>query len=332
MILIVLLALVSLSYESHSQHELLKHIDVVNSNPKSTWKAGQNFGEYITLDYIKGLCGALKVPEGADLPMQLLDNRWVDLPDNFDAREKWGDKCASVKEVRDQGSCGSCWAFGAAEAMTDRLCINSNGQRTDRISAEDLLTCCSACGFGCNGGFPPSAWQFYKEEGLVTGGAYHSSKGCEPYLIPSCDHHVPHSKHPCQGTLPTPECRKHCRTGYNVSYEDDKHFGASAYRVDSDEANIRKEIYTNGPVEGAFTVYADFPNYKTGVYQHESGQALGGHAIKILGWGVEQGTPYWLVANSWNPRWGDKGFFKILRGSDHCGIESGIVAGMPKLD
>jgi len=58
---------------------------------------------------------------------------------------------------------------------------------------------------------------------------------------------------------------------------------------------------------------------------------LGGHAIKIMGWGVEDGTPYWLVANSWNEDWGDKGTFKILRGQDECGIESGVVAGMPTL-
>ena len=50
---------------------------------------------------------------------------------------------------------------------------------------------------------------------------------------------------------------------------------------------------TNGPVEAAFTVFEDFPNYKTGVYQHVTGGALGGHAIRILGWGVE--VRYWLA-------------------------------------
>jgi len=50
-----------------------------------------------------------------------------------------------------------------------------------------------------------------------------------------------------------------------------------------------------------------------------------------MGWGVEDGTPYWLVANSWNEDWGDKGTFKILSGQDECGIEDGIVAGMPSL-
>ncbi len=60
------------------------------------------------------------------------------------------------------------------------------------------------------------------------------------------------------------------------------------------------EIMKNGPVESSFTVYADFPSYKSGVYQHVSGSELGGHAIKILGWGVENNTKYWLVANSWS--------------------------------
>jgi len=86
---------------------------------------------------------------------------------------------------------------------------------------------------------------------------------------------------------------------------------------------------TNGPVEAAFTVYADFLSYKSGVYKHVTGSEDGGHAIKILGWGVENGEDYWLVANSWNSDWGDKGFFKILRGSNECGIEGEIVAGLP---
>ena len=67
-----------------------------------------------------------------------------------------------------------------------------------------------------------------------------------------------------------------------------------------------------------------------GVYRHVTGEVLGGHAVKILGWGTENGTPYWLVANSWNYDWGDKGYFKILRGSNECGIEEDIFAGIPK--
>jgi len=72
-----------------------------------------------------------------------------------------------------------------------------------------------------------------------------------------------------------------------------------------------------------------FLSYKSGVYQYVTGSYLGGHAVKILGWGIEQNLPYWLVANSWNPDWGDKGFFKILMGQDECGIEDSISAGIP---
>lgn len=45
----------------------------------------------------------------------------------------------------------------------------------------------------------------------------------------------------------------------------------------------------------------------SGVYQHVSGSLVGGHAIKVLGWGEEDGVPYWLCANSWNTDWGDNG-------------------------
>ena len=68
----------------------------------------------------------------------------------------------------------------------------------------------------------------------------------------------------------------------------------------------------------------------TGVYQKHSDNLLGGHAVRILGWGIENNVPYWLVANSWNTDWGDSGYFKILRGKNECGIESDITAGIPK--
>merc|ERR1712070_93363 len=77
----------------------------------------------------------------------------------------------------------------------------------------------------------------------------------------------------------------------------------------------------------AFTVYEDFPTYKSGVYKHVSGGQLGGHAVRLLGWGVENGEDYWLIANSWNEEWGDNGTFKIARGNNECGIEGNIQAG-----
>ncbi|VDL68041.1 unnamed protein product [Nippostrongylus brasiliensis] len=67
------------------------------------------------------------------------------------------------------------------------------------------------------------------------------------------------------------------------------------------------------------------------ILQHTAGKMLGGHAVKMIGWGTENGTPYWICSNSWNSDWGENGFFRIIRGLDECGIESGVVAGEPKL-
>ena len=69
----------------------------------------------------------------------------------------------------------------------------------------------------------------------------------------------------------------------------------------------------------------DFEDYAGGIYQRTTGKPAGGHAVKIVGWGVENGTKYWKVANSWNPYWGEKGFFRIVRGKNECGIEDQVT-------
>jgi len=304
-------------------------VQLVNSLG-TTWTAGHNKRfRHSTLEHVKQLCGVLK--GGPQLPLKKITPR-KDLPPSFDPRDGsvWPACNASLNTIRDQGACGSCWAFGAVEAMTDRICIASKGQSQAYLAAEDLVSCCSIlCGMGCNGGFPASAWGYWELAGIVTGGDWNSGEGCYPYQVQACDHHVTGKYQPCGDTVPTPACNKTCQDG--SAWASAKHFGASSYAVSSDQTAIMTEIYTNGPVEGTYDVYEDFVAYKSGVYQHISGSYLGGHAIKILGWGEENGTPYWLVANSWNTDWGDAGYFKILRGSNECGIESGIHAGMPKL-
>jgi len=80
-------------------------------------------------------------------------------------------------------------------------------------------------------------------------------------------------------------------------------------------------------METAFRVYSDFMNYGSGIYMHTSGHFEGGHAVKILGWGVEGGINYWICANSWGPKWGEEGFFRIAYGE--CGIDSTVYGCTP---
>ncbi|RCN34559.1 papain family cysteine protease [Ancylostoma caninum] len=111
------------------------------------------------------------------------------IPDSFDARTNWP-QCPSILSIRDQSSCGSCWAFGAAEAMTDRICIASKGKEQFTLSADDILSCCGmVCGNGCEGGYPLQAWKYWVKHGVVTGSNYTAKAGCKPYPYAPCEHH-----------------------------------------------------------------------------------------------------------------------------------------------
>jgi len=306
-------------------------INFVNNEAKTTWKAGKT-DRFKSVGDIKMVLGVLPDAKLHQLPIKHIQPLHPSaIPDTFDARTQWA-SCPSIKEIRDQSACGSCWALGAVEAMTDRICIASQGKVSAHISAGDLMSCCDSCGAGCDGGYPASAWQYWVTNGIVTGGQYGTKEGCKPYPFPQCEHHVNGTHYPpCPSAeYPTPRCVRMCQTGYTPTYQQDKKYGTTAYGISSDISAIQTEIMTNGPVEVDFTVYADFPSYKSGVYKHTTGAELGGHAVKMMGWGTEAGTPYWLIANSWNGDWGDMGTFKILRGADECGIESDVQAGEPK--
>ncbi|XP_055348555.1 cathepsin B-like [Paramacrobiotus metropolitanus] len=90
---------------------------------------------------------------------------------------------------------------------------------------------------------------------------------------------------------------------------------------------IQFELMSNGPMTTVIQVYQDLYSYQSGVYQHVTGGLVGGHAVKLIGWGTENGVDYWLVANSWGTGWGIGGFFKFLRGTNHLGIEDYLMAG-----
>ncbi|PIC24796.1 hypothetical protein B9Z55_017978 [Caenorhabditis nigoni] len=330
--LLLFFACCSTTVLASNLHQLLDFHEISHINSiQNSWTAGPSklaFGKFqrrlMRSEHVK--------PHKSK---DILDRKVLEtIPESYDVRDYWS-QCISIDNIRDQSDCGSCWAVAAAETISDRLCIASNGSINTFVSAEDLLSCCTSCGDGCDGGYPLQAWRYWVKQGLVSGGSYESQYGCKPYSIAPCGqtvNGVTWPKCPAQEEA-TPECVSHCtsKNPYSSAYEKDKHYGLSAYPVGRKEAQIQSEILQHGPVEAGFLVYSDFYRYKSGIYTHVSGQELGGHAVKVLGWGVENGTKYWLVANSWNINWGEKGYFRILRGRNECGIESAVVAGIPDL-
>jgi len=119
-----------------------------------------------SIEQIKGLMGT-KLTGPANLPGPEING---DVPDSFDSRTNW-EGC--VHEIRDQAQCGSCWAFGATEAFSDRICIASGGKTNVILSPQDMVSC-DGWNMGCNGGVLPWAWSY-----LTTTGAVVDS--CFPY-------------------------------------------------------------------------------------------------------------------------------------------------------
>jgi cathepsin B len=289
--LVAVAAAVSVDAPIHDD-EFISSINAANAG----WTAGKNaVFEGKTYADIIAMLGALPSEMELDMPTVEYDTTDLELPEEFNGYKEWG-KCAHP--IRNQQHCGSCWAFGAAESLTDRFCIE---QQVDVVLSPQDLVSCDHGNMGCNGGWLNVAWNYMTRTGVV-------SDECMPYT---------------SGDGDSGKCPSSC-TG---SGEWKKYHAASSTHIARNEQVIQNELMTNGPMEVAFTVYQDFIHYTGGVYKHTSGSQLGGHAVKLMGWGVDNGTKYWLIANSWSTGWGEDGNFRILRGHNECGIEGDVTAG-----
>ncbi|XP_026815572.1 cathepsin B-like [Rhopalosiphum maidis] len=317
--------LLSASEQTYFLNE--NYINTINNNAK-TWKAGINFHPETPLKFILGLLGSKGVKVSSTGPYKSQDQLYksnTSIPTEFDARKRWKN-CTTIGTIRDQGNCGSCWAFSTSGAFADRMCIASNGTFNELLSAEQVTSCCYQCGLGCQGGYPIRAWRHYYKHGLVTGGNYNSFQGCQPYTFPPCS-----GNNSCSGqTEKNHKCQKKCYGNTTISYrKDHRYIKDPPYYLDYNY--IQHDIINYGPIEASFEVYDDFLSYKSGVYSvSPNATYLGGHSVKCIGWGVEKNVPYWLMMNSWNETWGDRGYFKIRRGTNECKVDNSTSAGIPE--
>lgn len=266
-------------------------VNLINSDPKSTWTAGvNNQFEGMTVREAQKLLGA---HVNAEATMPELVYRAANLPESFDARTQWPN-CPHA--IRDQGHCGSCWAFAISEAMSERLCV---AKKESVVLSPQYFVSCDKQDLACQGGYLDRSWNFAHSEGTVTETCfpYKSGSGSVPACITECEDKKKMDKYKTKGQAENPQS------------------------LDT----VMTALMTDGPIEAAFIVYQDFMNYKSGVYEHKTGGQVGGHAVKCMGWGVENGVKYWLLANSWGTSWATYGgYFKFIRGTNNCQIESNL--------
>jgi cathepsin B len=263
----------------------------------------------------------------------------AEIPEAWDAAEAFPECAKAIGDIRDQSNCGCCWAFGGTSAATDRMCISSKAEMLFPLSAQDI--CFNSNFNGCGGGQISTPWSYIKRTGVVSGGQNKGIGGpfgdgfCSAFSLPHCHHHGPKKAddpYPSEGEAGCPSessprgpkaCDSDAKSPHG-SFSADKVTYSGVTQTARGETAIKQCRMEGGTCEVAFTVYSDFEDYATGIYQHVSGGSVGGHAVKFVGWGTESGTKYWKVANSWNKYWGEDGYFRI--GMGEGGIDAECVA------
>jgi len=228
------------------------------------------------------------------------------IPESYDARKEYP-MCTTLSQISDQKTCGCCYAMAAATSLAGRMCIATNGTFDKQLSTQWIIGCDDTT-LGCNGGWVESVWHFLQRNGTTT-------STCSSFMGVQS------------------KCHSMCDNGDNVTlYRTEEPVDLHDKDPEKTVQIIQQEIMTHGPVEAAYYVFKDFMHLGSDVYKRTKKTTFqGGHAVRVIGWGTEKGTPYWLVANTWGTDWGDKGFFKIIRGKNECGFEDRMTAAVPIL-
>lgn len=202
-------------------------------------------------------------------------------------------KYGAVLPAKGQGTCGSCWAFAAAGSVEGANFLKT-GKLVD-LSEQQLLDCTWATpgvkhgNNGCLGGWTWKAFAWITKFGLATVDSYGPYRGQEGY------------------------CKtKSLKTGARIhSYRRVKRYNREA---------LKKALAYHGPTTISINANPKtLKFYSHGVLDDISCNNKTDHAVLLIGYGTENGVPYWLVKNSWSHNWGNNGFIKIRHGL--CGVE-----------
>ncbi len=229
------------------------------------------------------------------VPMKNQTSYGVEVPVAFDWREK-----GVVSAVRNQGQCGSCWAF-ATTANAESVSAIHSGELLD-LSEQYLVDCATGVGYfnqGCDGGNPDSALKYMIQHGQYLESGY-------PYVSG-----VTKVAGKCQG----------------VGGAQDMEFHEC---VDVPAGNQRALLsaVVGQPVVVALSADSRyFQSYSSGIITSPGCSTTLNHAVEIVGYGVEAGIKYWTVRNSWDTTWGEAGYVRIARSDSVndlgvCGIAS----------
>ena len=263
--------------------DLFKSVDAeinAHNQTNSTYTLGHNFLSTMTQGEKKKLTGYQAV--GANTETKVFT------PSNADT-VNWVTK-GGVTPVKNQASCGSCWAFSSTGGMEGAHFVASGKLLS---FSEQQLVSCSKLNHACNGGSMALAFRFYKSHAAVLEADYPYTSGAGKTA--ACE------------TKPATDVKT---SGYSM--------------VTPNNPDQLKAALDKAPVSVA--IEADkiaFQSYQSGVL---TGSACGtqlDHGVLAVGYGTENGTPYYLVKNSWGPTWGAAGYIKIgiESGAGVCGIQ-----------
>jgi C1A family cysteine protease len=261
----------------------LQEIQTAINNVGAKWIAGHTSLSQLSEEEQNRRLG-LKVPEGERERIALSLAQGAAAPTAFvfarsrDWRNKDGQNW--ITDVKDQGGCGSCVAFGTVATFEAQARIQYNKPSWNLdLSEADLFFC--GAGRKCQEGWwPTDALAYVKDKGI-------SEESCFPYQAQDMD---------C-----TP-----CSDRANRLLKIGK------WQEIIDVGQRKEWLDKQGPLVACMAVYRDFFNYKDGIYKHVSGDLAGYHAISCVGYNEDE--KYWICKNSWGKDWGDRGFFKIAYG------------------